>query len=91
MTMTERNDELARRSKWDFSDLQALFISCTLKRSPEPSNTEGLARLSMDVMRRNRVHVDLVRAVDRDIPVGVYPDMTEHSYERDDWPRSPRS
>lgn len=28
----------------DYSDLRALFINCTLKRSPEVSNTEGLAR-----------------------------------------------
>ena len=26
----------------DYSDLKALFINCTLKRSPETSNTQGL-------------------------------------------------
>jgi hypothetical protein len=25
-----------------FSDLSAVFVNCTLKRSPEPSNTQGL-------------------------------------------------
>ncbi len=69
-----------------YDDLRALFISCTLKRSPEVSNTEGLARISMELMRTQGVGVDLVRAVDHDIPVGVYPDMTEHGAERDEWP-----
>ncbi|MGZ8752228.1 MAG: flavodoxin family protein [Acidimicrobiia bacterium] len=79
-------EELCTQSRWDFSDLRALFISCTLKRSPEPSNTEGLAEIAMEIMRRNGIGVDLVRAVDHEIPVGVYPDMREHGYTEDAWP-----
>lgn len=30
----------------DYSDLSALFINCTLKKSPEVSNTEGLLEVS---------------------------------------------
>jgi multimeric flavodoxin WrbA len=71
---------------WDFSGLRALYVSCTLKRSPAVSHTEGLARLSMDIMRTHGVQVDLVRAVDHDIPVGVYPDMTEYGWPTDEWP-----
>jgi multimeric flavodoxin WrbA len=71
---------------WDFSGLRALFLSCTLKRSPEVSNTEGLAAISMDIMRRHGVSAELIRMVDRDIPVGVYPDMTEHGWPSDEWP-----
>ena len=69
-----------------FDDLRALFISCTLKRSPEVSNTEGLAQISIDIMRKQGVHVDLIRAVDHDIATGVWPDMTEHGWDRDEWP-----
>ena len=85
--LNELQEDLCRQSTWDFSDLRALFLSCTLKRSPEPSNTEGLAAISIEIMRRQGVTVDLVRAVDHEIPVGVYPDMTEHGWERDGWPR----
>ncbi len=28
----------------------------------------------------------VIRAVDHEIATGVYPDMTEHGWERDDWP-----
>nr|MDA8341758.1 flavodoxin family protein [Actinomycetota bacterium] len=33
---------MSEQQAWDFSGLRALFINCTLKRSPEVSNTEGL-------------------------------------------------
>ena len=77
---------LCRQSQWDFSDLRAMFINCTLKRSPEISNTEGLASISMEIMRRQGVTVDAVRAIDHEIATGVWPDMTEHGWERDEWP-----
>jgi multimeric flavodoxin WrbA len=40
----------------------------------------------MEIMRRNGIGVDLVRAADHEIPVGVYPDMREHGYAEDAWP-----
>ena len=86
MTMTDRHRELDEGHEWDFSDLSALFINCTLKKSPRPSHTEGLMRLSMGIMERNGMAVDLVRAADHALPAGVYPDMTEHGYDNDDWP-----
>ena len=79
-------EELCQQSQWDFSDLRALFVNCTLKRSPEVSNTQGLADISIEIMRRQGVQVDVVRAIDRDIATGVWPDMTEHGWERDEWP-----
>ena len=84
--LTEKQAELCETNTTDFSDLSALFLSCTLKRSPEVSNTEGLAEISMEIMRRNGVAVELVRAVDQQIATGVYPDMTEHGWPKDDWP-----
>ena len=30
--------------------------------------------------------MESIRAVDHDIATGVYPDMTEHGWERDEWP-----
>ncbi len=79
-------EELCQQSRWDFSDLKAVFINCTLKRSPEVSNTQGLADISIEIMRRQGVQVDVVRAIDHEIATGVWPDMTEHGWDRDDWP-----
>jgi multimeric flavodoxin WrbA len=86
MELDERQAQLCADNPYDFSDLSALFISCTLKRSPEVSNTEGLARIASAVMEANGVTVDLARAVDLELPAGVDLDMTEHGAERDDWP-----
>jgi multimeric flavodoxin WrbA len=90
MTLNEQQERLCEQSRWDFSDLSALFINCTLKRSPAVSNTEGLAEISMEIMRRNKVTVDLVRAVDHDIATGVHPDLTEHGWATDAWPEIQR-
>ena len=70
----------------DFSGLRALFINCTLKRSPELSNTQGLIDISTRIMQNHGVEVDVVRAVDHDIATGVWPDMREHGWATDDWP-----
>ncbi len=84
--LTEIDEQLCESSAWDFSDLRALYINCTLKRSPEPSNTQALADRSIAIMEKNGVAVDVIRAVDREIATGVYPDMTEHGWEVDEWP-----
>jgi len=69
-----------------YDDLRALFVNCTLKRSPESSNTQGLVDISRRIMEAHGVQVDVVRAVDHDIATGVWPDMREHGWETDDWP-----
>ena len=47
VTLNAQQEELCRQSTWDFSDLQALFINCTLKRSPEQSHTQGLIDIAV--------------------------------------------
>src|SRR6201993_1586267 len=81
-----RQEQLCEQAVWDFAGLRALYINCTLKRSPAVSNTQGLADQSIAIMRRLGVTVERVRAVDHQIATGVYPDMTEHGWDRDDWP-----
>jgi multimeric flavodoxin WrbA len=70
----------------DYSDLRAMYVNCTLKRSPEVSNTAGLVRISMDIMRAQGVTVDEIRLVDHEVARGVWPDMTEHGWATDEWP-----
>jgi multimeric flavodoxin WrbA len=80
-------EQLCDESHWDFSDLSAVYVNCTLKRSPEISHTRGLGDLSIAIMERLGVQVQTTRAIDLEIATGVYPDMTEHGWERDDWPK----
>jgi multimeric flavodoxin WrbA len=86
VTLNEKQMEMIESSTTDYSDLRALFINCTLKRSPERSHTQGLMDLSEEIMRRNGVEVENIRAIDHDIAAGVWPDMTEHGWDVDEWP-----
>ncbi len=70
----------------DNSPLSALFINCTLKRSPEPSNTQGLIDSCVAVMEGAGVATETIRLVDHDVATGVWPDMTEHGWPHDEWP-----
>ena len=69
-----------------YDALSALFINCTLKPSPERSHTQGLIDVSAAIMARQGVQAEVIRAVDHDIATGVWPDMTEHGWETDEWP-----
>lgn len=69
-----------------FDGMRAVFINATLKRSPEPSHTDGLIRLSARIMNEHGVEVDIIRAIDHDIALGVWPNMTEHGAATDEWP-----
>jgi multimeric flavodoxin WrbA len=84
--LTELDERLCEQAPADYSDLRAVYINCTLKRSPEQSHTQGLADRSIAIMERNGVAIELIRAVDMRIASGVYPDMTEHGWDYDDWP-----
>ena len=86
MALNEKQEELCRESRWDFSDLRALFLNCTLKRSPEMSHTDGLIAISRAIMEKNGVTVESLRPIDFNIAYGVYPDMTEQGWETDEWP-----
>ncbi|HLM26972.1 MAG TPA: flavodoxin family protein [Thermoleophilaceae bacterium] len=70
----------------DYSDLSAVFINCTLKRSPEVSHTRALGDRSIGVLEEQGMSVEVIRAIDHDIATGVRPDMTEFAWARDDWP-----
>jgi multimeric flavodoxin WrbA len=71
----------------NFDGYKAVFLNGTLKRSPEPSNTEGLIAISRGIMEKHGVDVEVIRTIDHDIAVGVWPDMTEHGWATDEWPR----
>lgn len=69
----------------DYSDLNALYVNCTLKRSPELSHTQGLIDRSASLIRAQGVNVDTIRFIDHDAATGIYPDMREHGWQTDTW------
>ncbi len=62
--------------------LRALFLNCTLKPAPEPSNTQALIEKVAELMRRQGVEADTVRIADLAIGTGVSNDLGGG----DEWP-----
>jgi multimeric flavodoxin WrbA len=62
--------------------MRALFLNCTLKPSPERSNSEALASIVSDALESEGVTTEMVRVVDHEVKPGVESDMGDG----DEWP-----
>jgi len=65
--------------------MRATCLVCTLKRSPEESNSEALAQVVLDALREEGVETDVIRLADHQIDFGV---VSEAVTEGDEWPGS---
>jgi multimeric flavodoxin WrbA len=63
--------------------LKAVLLNCTLKKSPEVSNTEALMNIVIGHLKGQDVECELIRVVDYGIPFGVVSDMGDG----DQWPQ----
>ena len=65
--------------------LYALFLNCTLKKSPSPSNTEALCELLIEHLRAHEptIATEIVRVVDHN----VLPGTGNDEGEGDEWPQ----
>ncbi|MCT2581645.1 flavodoxin family protein [Actinophytocola gossypii] len=63
--------------------MRALILNCSLKKSPERSNTQLLADIVATELRNHDVTVDTVRIVDHTIAPGVQTDLGDPT---DYWP-----
>jgi multimeric flavodoxin WrbA len=86
VAMNEKQQALCKGHSFDFSGLSAIFLNCTLKPTGVFSHTEALIGVSRAIMDANGIGTEVIRPVDYVLPPGVYPDMTEHGFDRDDWP-----
>jgi multimeric flavodoxin WrbA len=86
MALNAKQTELCAKRPADYSDLRALLLNCTLKKSPDRSHTAGLMQIAEEILATNKVTVEALRPIDFDLATGIYPDMTEHGWDRDAWP-----
>src|SRR5690349_24627216 len=63
--------------------MKALTLNCTLKRSPDESNTGSLASVVEEALREHGVETDQVRLADHVIEPGV---VSEAVSDADEWP-----
>lgn len=62
--------------------LKAVILNCTLKKSPEVSNTRALIDKVIELMKPLGVESEVIRVVDYSIPFGV----SSHEGDGDEWP-----
>ena len=62
--------------------MKSVILNCTLKPSPDASNTEALARVVIEALEAEDVTTETVRVVDNDVRPGVENDMGDG----DEWP-----
>lgn len=62
--------------------MRAVILNCTLKPSPEVSNTEALAKTVIDEFAAQGVDVEMIRVADKRVPPGVATSMGDN----DEWP-----
>ncbi|MDF2368761.1 flavodoxin family protein [Sneathiella sp.] len=86
MALTVQQEQTCTDNKTDFSGLKAVIINCSLKKDGNLSHTRKLLGVAEEIMSRNGVEVIHIHALSHQIAYGVYPDMTEHGWDRDDWP-----
>lgn len=67
-------------------DLRALYVNCTLKRSPQLSHTQGLMDRSITLLEAEGVHVETLRLVDFAVADGMSPDLRQEGWTEDAWP-----
>lgn len=64
------------------AEFKAVFLNCTLKRSPAVSNTEALCRQVIGWFDQMDVESEIIRIVDHNVPFGVSSDEGAG----DEWP-----
>src|SRR3954470_4960857 len=62
--------------------MKATLLNCSLKASPERSNTGALAQVVAEALGADGVSVDEVRIADHSVPPGVESDLGDG----DEWP-----
>jgi multimeric flavodoxin WrbA len=66
--------------------LKALLVNTSLKKDPSQSHTKSLLNASANILEKAEVEVEHLHLLSHSVPPGIYPDMTEHGWESDDWP-----
>lgn len=86
MALNEEQQKLCMDGTVDYSDIKAVIINASLKKRASESHTQLLLDVVAKIMEKNGVAVDRVHMLDYQVPPGVYPDMTDHGWDQDDWP-----
>ena len=85
--LSEKQSSICKEADADFSGLKAVIFNATLKHPDEVSHTDTLLDVVAEIFDSQGVAVKRHRLSAYHLAPGVYPDMTEHGWDRDDWPK----
>ncbi|MBW0144902.1 flavodoxin family protein [Sphingomicrobium clamense] len=84
---SERIEQLSSAADGCFAGLKAVLVNATLKHPGVDSHTDTLLDVVEQIFTSCEVEVDRLRLSEHRLAPGVYPDMTEHGWDHDDWPK----
>lgn len=87
MSLSDKQNDVCTGSEIDFSNLKAVLFNATLKHPSQPSHTDTLLDVVAEIFQSQKVAVKRHRLTEYNLAPGVYPDMTEHGWNNDDWPK----
>nr|MDZ8061813.1 hypothetical protein [Nostoc sp. EkiNYC01] len=67
-TITDRQ---CQNAPAQYSDLKALFLNCTLNKTPVLSHTQGVINIAKAIFEANEVTTQVIRPVDYEIAAGL--------------------
>lgn len=86
MPLNRTQERLCSQNTVDYSDVRAVLVNTSLKKRSADSHTRLLLGVVADIMAKAGASVEHIHLLDHRVPPGVYPDMTEHGWDHDDWP-----
>ena len=66
--------------------IHELYVNTSLKKRPENSHTQLLINASAAILKSQGVTIDHLHLAEHAVAPGIYPDMTEHGWDKDEWP-----
>ena len=85
--LSDAQSDICEKATSDFVGLRAVLVNASLKHPDADSHTDTLLDVVDEIFTRSALTVDRIRLSEHLLAPGVYPDMTEHGWERDDWPK----
>lgn len=86
MALNEKQEAICASNDVDYGGIRALLVNTSLQRDETHSHTRLLLGVVGEIMERAGAEVTHVHLASLDVPPGVYPDMTQHGWEKDEWP-----
>ena len=84
--LSEEQRRICESSPGEFDGLKTVLVNASLTHPSQHSHTDTLLDVVAEIFDTQGVEVSRVRLSKYELAPGVYPDMTEHGWDKDDWP-----